>query len=92
MAVSSELFKFYRRVKHHKIQVKFDRRGGGGIHKNLTALWPVFDFDFGQTVNLWFLINNFCRDATISSKFYRRIEHHKIQAKFEIGGNLQTFD
>ena len=47
MAVSSELFKFYRRFKHHKIQVKYDRWGGGVIHKNLTALWPVFNFDFG---------------------------------------------
>ena len=42
--------------------------------------------------HFWFPLDNFCRDASISFKVYRRVKHHKIQDKFKSRGNLQNFD
>ena len=39
-------FKVYRRIKHGKIQIKFEF---GGHLQNLTELWPVFDFGFSRS-------------------------------------------
>ena len=36
--------------------------------------------------------NHHQRDATILFTVYRRVKHHKIHAKFEFGGQSQTFD
>ena len=42
--------------------------------------------------HFWFQIDNSCREALIPFKLYRRIMHHRIQVKFDKGGNLQNFD
>ena len=71
------------------IQVKFEKGGNPQFYDGVMAL---FYLDFGQIVSLWFPIINFWRDATISFKFYRRVQHHKIQVNLELGGHLQIFD
>ena len=38
-------FKFYRKVKHHKIQVKFEFRGHLTFHLNLSDLWLYIGCD-----------------------------------------------
>ena len=44
-------------------------------------------------LNCGFQPINYKRDATISFKLYRRVKHHKIQAKFDkVRGHLQIFD
>ena len=71
------LFKLFRRVRHHLIQVNFEKSG----NQHLTELWLLVGLDFGITVHLWFLINNIW-DAKVSFNFYRRVKHHNIQVKF----------
>ena len=45
-----------------------------GRHTVMSLSWMAAQF--------WFQINNFCRDASVLFKVYRRVKHCKIQVKF----------
>ena len=78
--------KFYRRVEHNLIHIKFDSGG----HAKFGLRYGPFLLRFWLKCGFGSIM--FEEGQQFHSHFYKRVNHHKTQVKFKFGSHPQCFN